>query len=155
MRFLIFSDSHGRRDDMTEILSRQKSLDGVFHLGDGRQDLIGLLPLSGEIPLFAAVGNCDREPDRDYETVELGGVKILYTHGHRLYVKYGTEHLLAAARREEASVALFGHTHEPMLRYEDGIYLMNPGSVGMDRRAPYGALDIQNGQILPSLHTLR
>ena len=71
MRFLIFSDSHGRRDDMTEILSRQKSLDGVFHLGDGRQDLIGLLPLSGEIPLFAAVGNCDREPDREMEIMGL------------------------------------------------------------------------------------
>lgn len=152
MRFLIFSDSHGRCRDMEQIIDLQPRLDGIFHLGDGRRDLLEGIPKARSFPIFAAVGNCDREQDRPYEIVELGGIRILYTHGHLQYVKYSLDQLIRTAREETASIALFGHTHQPCLRYEDGLYLLNPGSIGKDPSAPYASLDVQNGQILPALH---
>ena len=155
MRFLVFSDSHGRSLDMMEIISRQKQLDGIFHLGDGRRDLIANHKKFDGIPLFAAVGNCDPEADVEYEVVDFDGVRILYTHGHLQYVKHSLSDLLKIAKREEVQIALFGHTHQPHLEQKQGIWLMNPGSIGKDYTEPFATLEIQKGQVIPNLFSFK
>ena len=35
---LIFSDSHGRLDNLLEVLKRQRDFEAVFHMGDIMED---------------------------------------------------------------------------------------------------------------------
>ncbi|MFR3419646.1 MAG: metallophosphoesterase family protein [Eubacterium sp.] len=43
-------------------------------------------------------------------------------------------------KRRNADIVLFGHTHNQYTEYLDGLYIMNPGSVGMN--GDYGVIDI-------------
>ena len=55
-------------------------------------------------------------------------------------VKFGYENIIAEAKRRNADIVLFGHTHNQYTEYLDGLYIMNPGSVGMN--GDYGVIDI-------------
>ena len=55
---------------------------------------------------------------------------------------------MCAAREEKADILLFGHTHNAMTYYEDGLYVMNPGSCS-GYMASYGYIDITDkGEIV-------
>ena len=69
------------------------------------------------------------------------GVKIFYTHGHLYGVKSGQYTIVCAARERKARVLLYGHTHNAFTDYEEGLYMMNPGSLN-GWQATYGTLDI-------------
>ena len=162
MRFLIFSDSHGRPDRINEAILRAGAYDGVIFLGDGLRDL----PYC-DVPaslLYAVRGNCDMfyfGEDDTPETlcINLGGKRIFMTHGHRYGAKSSLDSLIYAAAERDADILLFGHTHEPLerrLRPEDcsclskPLYVFNPGSIG-DRHASWGCLDITaRGEIMLS-----
>ena len=77
--------------------------------------------------------------------VTLGGKKIYCTHGHAEHVKYGTDELICRARQEGADIVLYGHTHSGVTAYDDGLYIMNPGSI---RDGHYGMIDIVPGGIM-------
>ena len=85
-----------------------------------------------------------------------GEKKILFTHGHMLGVDRSDERLLDFARASRAQVALYGHTHIARIRYENGVYLMNPGSVSKPREGgpSYGILDITPAGIVPNIGPL-
>ena len=55
------------------------------------------------------------------------------------------EALSAEAQRRGAAVAMFGHTHEALCRYEDGLYLLNPGSLRFG--SSYAMVDITDNGI--------
>ena len=78
-------------------------------------------------------------------TAKLGGKTVLYTHGHPFHVKFGLAELEQAAREAHADICLFGHTHQQMTDYRDGLYLMNPGAVA---EGCYGMVDITPGGIM-------
>ena len=90
------------------------------------------------------------------DVIILNGVKVMITHGDQYNVKYGIETAKTAARAAKCKVLLFGHTHEPMLDYEDGLYIMNPGSLhrSSNGKKTYGVLEIKNGQILTNIASL-
>lgn len=52
-------------------------------------------------------------------------------------------------RERQADLLLFGHTHQPLTDYEDGLYLMNPGSLGYG--GTYGYVDITPAGIVTNL----
>ncbi|HNW05286.1 MAG TPA: metallophosphoesterase family protein, partial [Oscillospiraceae bacterium] len=89
----------------------------------------------------------------DYGVAEFAGKTVFYTHGFRFGVKSGLADLKREARSLGADIALYGHTHIPYVAYEDGLYLMNPGSIGRPRvgKPNYGIVDITDGGTL--LHT--
>jgi predicted phosphodiesterase len=61
----------------------------------------------------------------------IGGVMAYMTHGHREHVKMGIGGLLAEARKYDAKIALYGHTHRMDCHQEaDGLWVFNPGSAG-------------------------
>ena len=60
-------------------------------------------------------------------------MRILLTHGHRYGVKEDLQRLTYAALEQACAVALFGHTHEPFLAREQGVLLLNPGSLCQPR----------------------
>ena len=70
----------------------------------------------------------------------LGGKRLFFTHGHLYGVKTGLYRVCCAARERQADILLFGHTHQPLTDYDDGLYILNPGS--LRGRGTYGLLDV-------------
>lgn len=148
MRLLVFSDSHGNSSKMLSALMLHPEADVIVHLGDGEYDVDCLRSRIGSRKLVQVCGNCDQFsflPENDIIIAE--GKKVLCTHGHKLFVKRTADGLLTRAMETGSSLVLYGHTHEPLFRYENGIYLFNPGSA---RVGEYGIADITASGILCS-----
>lgn len=155
MRVIVISDTHRDFHTLLRIVEKHKDEAGLFlHLGDGERELDDLLAVYPNLPLQAVRGNCDFASMLPETAVAFAGdVKIFMTHGHTLGVKGSLSHLVAAARENGCRIALYGHTHKGDTHYDEGIYVMNPGSPSMPRdgRASYGIIDITPGGILPFL----
>ena len=81
-------------------------------------------------------GNNDFFSDCPSEQIfNIGDKKVLITHGHCYYVYRGTDELKRAARQNGVDIVMFGHTHIPHFEDEDGIVILNPGSVTYPRQA--------------------
>ena len=130
MRLGLLSDSHGDTGRLSNVLMRMEAdgpVDALLFLGDGYNDLHALnveLP-----PVYQVSGNCDRRVSRPVLIAELGGHRIFMTHGHLYQVKIRYDILAAAAKQEGASIALYGHTHQPRVSEYDSMLLVNPGAV--------------------------
>lgn len=153
MRVLVFSDSHGSNYNLRKVLDKA-SADYLIFLGDGLREVRNLMESYPKIKFLSVKGNCDFDPDAlENDLVTIDGIRILFTHGHNFGVKYGTERLVETARKINADVVLYGHTHVAEKTYLDGLYIINPGSCSRSRDGSnsYAALDIERGQILPSI----
>lgn len=146
LRFLVFSDSHGKREPMLE-LYRQYPNDGIIHLGDYIADARWLLSHTAGHPVYQVKGNCDYGASGlEEQLLELGGTKIMLCHGHRYSVKSGYGQAIAAAKARGADALLFGHTHQPHLERVDGLLVMNPGSMASPF-GQYGIIEIEENQV--------
>lgn len=82
------------------------------------------------IPVVAVKGNCDGSYSADdFEIIETDYGRILLTHGHMQHVNYRLDNLYYKAMEENCKAVFFGHTHKALVTEEDGIYLVNPGSL--------------------------
>ena len=161
MELLIFSDSHGRAENMSIAIDRQvKSPYAILFLGDGARDLDRLFLV--DTPLWAVRGNCDWMSsdlaDKTERLLYLEGHTVLMTHGHEFGVKGGLGALIAHAAEVGADIVLFGHTHVPTLQtvavgerigkttLSRPMYLFNPGSIGYD--GSFGTLTIKEDTVL-------
>ncbi|MBQ3254094.1 MAG: metallophosphoesterase family protein, partial [Acholeplasmatales bacterium] len=54
--------------------------------------------------------------------------KIYFTHGHMYNVKMTYNTIIYKASSLDASICLFGHTHNPDVFLIDNILFLNPGS---------------------------
>ena len=139
MRILVCSDSHGRRDRLILALEQQPRAEILVFLGDGAADAYFFAKEPGR-RAYLVRGNCDGSSDLPlWEEFTVLDKKILCTHGHTSQVKWSLEGLLRAGRDRGADLVLFGHTHEPLVFYEDGVTLFNPGSI---HDGNYGFADI-------------
>ena len=107
MKILIVSDTHGRLENLERVIEMTKPIDALIHLGDveGQEDYIRrLVPCAA----YMVSGNNDffSMLPRELE-FELGKYKVLITHGHYYYVSLNTE---------------------------DGITILNPGSLSYPRQ---------------------
>lgn len=147
MRILVISDSHGHKWNVLDAIEREPSAEIVYFLGDGCHDYEDAIEIYGNKKAFICVrGNCDMYcdyPANDIRSIE--GAKIYATHGYVERVKYGTYDLEYAAREAGCNIALFGHTHEALSRYSNGIHLFNPGSI---KHGQYGVIDITDSGII-------
>ena len=146
MRILVFSDSHGSTKCLRDALYLHKDASAVIHLGDGERDMNAVDDLLVGKQVIQVCGNCDFAsllPAN--EIVTLASTKIFCTHGHTELVKHGTQMLYSKARSLGARIALYGHTHESVTNYCDGLYVMNPGSA---KCGEFGAIDITPSGIM-------
>ena len=149
MKILVMSDSHSSLGFMRECVTRV-SPDVIVHLGDHYDDCTVLAEENPHIRFYQVPGNCDRFLPAGWQPeilcCSLGGVMCYMTHGHAHSVKSGESRLMAAAKETGAKVVMYGHTHEPVCKYEDGVLVLNPGSC-----RGYGGsvalLEIQNYEI--------
>lgn len=152
MRVIVISDTHRDFRTLRQIVEKHREDAGLFlHLGDGEREVDDLLALYPNLPLKAVRGNCDfASMLPETETVFAGDVKIFMCHGHTLHVNAGLAPLVSQARNNGCRIALYGHTHRGDTHYDEGIYVMNPGSPSQPRdgRASYGIIDITPSGIM-------
>ena len=92
--------------------------------------------------------------------------------GHRVLLTHGSpasnsEHITPAtsekrlrklARTAKANLIICGHSHQPFARQVDGVWFINPGSIGRpddgDPRASYAILEIKPEQVHVEHHRL-
>lgn len=134
MKILVLSDSHASRAFMRLAIQAVKP-DQVVHLGDHYEDGEVMAQEHPHIRFHLVPGNCDRfrcDPTLpQLLCYDVGGVRMLMTHGHNHGVRSGCGRLLAQARAMDAKAALYGHTHEALCRREDdGLWVLNPGACG-------------------------
>ena len=149
MKLLVISDSHRRTDRMLYAFG-QCNPDAVLHLGDHISDGYELQRRFLDVPFYMVKGNCDFQ---EYEETELilsfESVKIFMTHGHIYGVKGGLKTLSDESRRIGADIALFGHTHQAVIKRANGSCVMNPGQMERHdnkRAASYGIITVNGGQ---------
>lgn len=149
MKILVFSDSHASRGFMRHCIGAVKP-DRVIHLGDYYEDGQVMAEENPGIPFYGVPGNCDRYrcPEGLCESMclSIGGVMVFMTHGHRQQVKSGLSALVVEARKNKAQVALYGHTHIPDCRFEDGMWILNPGTCG-SWGGTAGIIEIEDGAV--------
>lgn len=134
MRVLIVSDTHGRDDNLEKILDRTPPVDALIHCGDGEGHEDYIAAIAG-CPLFMVRGNNDFFSELEKElTFELLGHKILLTHGHCYGVSMGPERIMEEGLARGVDIVMYGHTHRPELIREDGITVLNPGSLSYPRQ---------------------
>ena len=154
MRILVVSDTHGDAYALRQAILAQPTAHTVIHLGDGVREAESLATKFSDRTFYIVRGNCDLATDHlPMREERLGGRRVFFTHGHLYDVKYDLYRLVCAAREREAHLALFGHTHQPLSTYDDGLYLLNPGSLG--HSGQYATVDIVPSGILPILQHLR
>ncbi|OJU13240.1 MAG: hypothetical protein BGN88_02445 [Clostridiales bacterium 43-6] len=158
MRVLVISDSHGANSVIGDAIETQNTADYVLFLGDGIRQFEDYSYLYPEKTFVAVRGNCDffgRE--KLSETILAGNKRIFMTHGHSYYVKAGLDEAINAAKGQNADILLFGHTHVSYVGYENGLYIMNPGSIALPRRGKpsYGVIDITSAGIVPFIVEVR
>lgn len=129
MRLLIVSDTHGNDTALIKAYDQAGLIDGVIHLGDGEQDTL-LLETLIEGSILKVAGNCDLGSSAPRELlVTLEGRRILLTHGDRYTVKSGLAQLVARGKDAGADLVLYGHTHLARIEEQDGLLLLNPGTL--------------------------
>lgn len=153
MKILVFSDSHGNSYNIKRAMDMHPNASAAIFLGDGLSDFLSIPP-NNAARLYVR-GNCDWHPEYSFipavDSVTIDGKKIVFLHGHTHSAKSGMEALRSLAEDRGAHILLFGHTHVACEQYENGIYYMNPGTIG-GREAPptYGIITLRENGILLS-----
>jgi len=129
MKISVFSDSHGDKNTMRQVIERLEP-DAVIYLGDGVNDIFAFENEFVNIRFEYVKGNCDTFANAPKEKlISIGGFTFIITHGDMFMDSLETDRIIEYAREKGASLFLHGHTHHPTLWTQDGITVMNPGSV--------------------------
>jgi len=140
-RIVVFSDTHRDIKNCISVLDNLIGVDMVIHLGDHTFDAENIKNQYPDIEFRIIRGNNDW--DYKYpreEVIECENVKIFCCHGDI----YKQDSLFRLAEDEECRIILRGHTHISQVITENGITLMNPGSISCPRDAhcSYGIIEI-------------
>lgn len=145
MRLLIGSDIHGRVGPARKLgaLILSYRPDRVLLLGDylyaGCRNALAPDYSPSEVAkilnkfsskIVGVKGDCDSRADQsvlhfqmmeDFRILDLGGHRVDLIHGDLL-----TSDIIDV---ERGDILMFGHTHVPVLKREDGVIYFNPGSI--------------------------
>lgn len=158
MKILVFSDSHGVRENMDSAIRehlKYGKIDKIFFLGDGYNDIQALIHTYPELDFEYVLGNCDdfsffrgsTVNDAYEKIIEVNGIRFMLMHGHKYCVKETYQFASDHAIEMECDVLLFGHTHRAEDITIDGsssgsVRIINPGTAGRRYGASYALLNI-------------
>ena len=136
LRIVAVADTHGNPHSALDERLRELEPDHILHAGDVG-DLAVLRRLEKHAPVTAVRGNIDGRDLPDFATIEVRSgdsvlLRILLTH----IAVYGPKlraNVARAAKAEDASLVVCGHSHVPFAATDRGITVFNPGSVGPRR----------------------
>jgi uncharacterized protein len=158
LRLVVVADTHSRPDPRSpELIAREKP-DRILHAGDiGSPDV--LVALRELAPITAVRGNIDAQMPGvpDVVTIDVrDGERILVTMLLLHVAVFGPRLRADAARlarAAEASIVACGHSHVPFLGRDQGIAILNAGSIGPRRfRLPivFGVVEVRRDGV--SMH---
>ncbi len=157
MRIIVISDTHGSYSAIENVFLRNTDADWLFHLGDGEYELDRFIishPMLAPKIIHVA-GNCDYGSlSHDIFMLPAMDCKILATHGHQHGVKNSLEPLKKLAIENGCNIVLYGHTHSRFMSFENGLYIMNPGSASCPRDgkpASFGHIDISPAGVIMNI----
>jgi len=114
-------------------------IDLLLHAGDiVHPDLLDCLT---QKPVLAVRGNCDTLALPTQRIVDVGGFRIGMMHGWGGEVDL-EERICRCFAGEAIDGLIYGHSHLPLLRCENGLLVMNPGSPTERRRAPFHSVGL-------------
>ena len=143
-KILVISDTHKNISNAVEVIEEKKP-DYVLHLGDLAEDAEELQLIYPRTEIIGVRGNCywvSRAQAPDVRVIDIEGVRIMMCHGHTYGVKNGLCAFTEAAMEKGVEIALFGHTHIPMLDNRGDIIIINPGTI-----RTYAWIEIDDGEI--------
>lgn len=146
------SDCHGAVNRVQKAIEAQPDAKHVFYLGDGVREVQEITDFYPDRIFHLVKGNCDWNSDLPIHGIaDINGAKILFTHGHKSFVKQDTAVLRAIAGNFGANIILYGHTHIANVEYSDEVYCINPGALSGSRNGPesYAIIDILPNGIMP------
>jgi putative phosphoesterase len=142
MRIGLISDTHGLL--RPEALKFLRGADHIIHAGDIGDPAI-LDALRELAPVTAVRGNNDRGRWVPVKAdLEFDGVTIHVVHD-------------IADLRKSARVVISGHSHKPLIRENDGVLYVNPGSAGPRRFSlpiALGELQLSRGSVRARIKVL-
>ena len=156
MRILLVSDTHGNQAALLRAHEAAGQCDAVIHLGDGEQDASLLEAVDDQIQLFQVAGNCDLGSTAPRELIcTFGKVRLLLCHGDRYGVKTGLSRLIERGQSAEVDAVLYGHTHLAQSVEQEGLLLVNPGTLAAPASYhSYAILEITEAGITATIHPL-
>lgn len=146
MRIAVMADTHLSLDLARQALRQAGPVDAVVHLGDFYADALALAS-ELEVPVHAVRGDNDFEPGPYELILEREGLRLFLTHGHFFEAPQTLEPLREAARLRGCAVALFGHSHLPLIERRSGLLLVNPGSLFFaEAEKTFAILELNSGR---------
>lgn len=158
MKISVISDTHGNVDAFKKALKVFGEVDLIVHAGDvlyhpprmmcgDGYDIPALVDAinTTDIPMLIAMGNCDAQVYEELLTIPLqspyfhtvrGDISIAVTHGHLMSIN----NMLDVAQRNKIRFFVTGHTHVPLIKEEDGVVFVNPGSPSIPKATFEGKL---------------
>ena len=129
MSLLIFSDVHGNKKRLMNIINRHQDVDTVINLGDLE------LPLSliKHPHVISIKGNAYKDQGHDDYLFHYGDLTLFCTHGHRYRVHDSIQNLYYKALETASNIVLYGHTHIASIDEHEGKLFVNPGSINRSR----------------------
>ena len=123
----LISDTHKLlRREAVEFL---RGCDFIVHAGDiGNPDI--LAELARLAPVTAVRGNIDREV---WTQSILETAVLEVSASARLYVLHNIDELAIDPAAAGFQAVIYGHSHKPETRWQDGVLYVNPGSAGPRR----------------------
>lgn len=128
MLIVIASDVHGSSFRLRTLEKAYPQADLFLCAGDFND------PDFDQNPWLSVAGNNDR-PGLLPQTriVKTGQGNIYMEHGDRYPAKIRVTRLAEQARQNDCQVAVFGHTHRPLIEQHENVYVINPGSLYRSR----------------------
>ena len=148
---LVISDTHIPTASLNlpiELIEKAKEVDCIIHAGDiSTMDVLYELKTYNK-NIYAVKGNADdhnvKEKLADKLIIDIEGIKIGITHGRG--GPWGIENRVKSVFRDYKylDIIVFGHSHYPLIKKEENILLINPGSPTDKRYAPYNSYVMLN-----------
>lgn len=148
--YLVFSDVHGDNEVMELLREKEKKYNALALISAG-----DLTPEPYN-PIYEGIIGCRGNSDRyfSYQTIPYPNISItLNLFGHKAYVTHGDRMSKEDFPLSKGDIFITGHTHVPLLKEENGIYFLNPGSPSFPRSSfgPTFSLVFENRLTILSL----
>ncbi|WP_336772155.1 metallophosphoesterase family protein [Paenibacillus sp. MMO-58] len=157
MKIVVVSDTHMPRMAKAfppRLLAELANADLILHAGDWTSSDV-FKELSKFAPVKGVAGNNDGETIVKKlgfkKIVNAGGKRIGLVHGHLPYsIKKAEQNAALSFDAGQVDAIVFGHSHVPFLKEQNGILLFNPGSATAKRKQPqysFGIMSITEGEL--------
>ena len=133
VKVIVVSDTHRKNENYFRVLELHQP-DLIIHCGDIEGSEY-VLESAASCPVKMVTGNNDFFSSLPNELeLSVEKYRVWVTHGNTYCVSVSTEYLFREAQARNIDVVLYGHTHKPSIIKEQGIYLVNPGSLSYPRQ---------------------